>query len=685
MLNLIGTVINASLIPLSAIITYLIFFAYVLDNIFKFLYNKTWLPKIMTKNEIGGIFMVNISLVSSAKTFEPQVKDLTTLVDICLSETGLPVSCEPGTNGLCVEKTLDSVKITYEKTCEFFRGLLILIEREGEEAFTVSDHAHFKFNGEFLDNSRNAVLTVPTVKNMIMYSALLGLDNIFLYNEDTFDVPEDPYFGYFRMPYTKEDVRILNDYAKGFGVRIIPCIQTLAHLGQTLHWPAHRDIRDYADVLLVEEDKTYELIENTLKAWRECVDSDLINIGMDEAYFLGRGQYLDKHGFHSRFELMCDHLKKVTALCKKYHFRPMMWSDMFFSLVFGSGQFDNSAYYSDKQIDPQLMKLIPEEVILVYWDYYTTSKEQYIQVMKKHQQFPNELMFAGGTWKWRGMVPAIDHSHRVTKMALEAAKECNLDNVFTTAWGDNGAEASIYTILPGLCLHAEESYAADHIDERVSSKLKVLTGYTLEEYFALCKPDRTYTNNAVPETNPTKYLFFQDILMGIFDYHVTPDFPAFYADCAAMLHDLAKRESHVNYIFESIACLCDVVSIKCNVGNELKAAYEANDIPAMKAIATDILPEILNRIEIFYRAFKTQWYRENRTGGFDTQDLRIGGLKQRILTAQETILMYVDGKIGHIRELEEKRLPYDGIFGDDRKDINTQCNLWHQIVTTNIL
>lgn len=629
--------------------------------------------------------MLQITLDASSKSFEPQVKALTNLVSLSLTNDGVLVSAASGNNGMIVKKEGQTAHITYEKKCEFFRGILTLMEKQNEESFTVSEKAHFKFNGEFLDNSRNAVLTLETAKNMIMYSALLGLDNIFLYNEDTFDLPEDPYFGYFRMPYTMEDVRELNDFAKDFGIRIIPCIQTLAHLAQTLHWPAHRFIRDYGDVLLVEEEKTYELIENTLKAWRECVDSDLINIGMDEAYFLGRGQYLDKNGFKSRFELMCEHLKKVADLCKKYNFRPMMWSDMFFSLVFGSGQYDNTAYYSDQQIDPELMKLIPEEVILVYWDYYTTSYEQYIQVIKKHQQFPNEIMFAGGTWKWRGLVPAIDHSHKVSKMALDAAKDCNLPNVFTTAWGDNGAEASIYTILPGLCLYAEESYTKDDIDKRVSSKLQILTGYTLEEYFELCKPDRTPYDSAVPETNPTKYLFFQDVLMGIFDFHVAPEYPAFYADCAKKIHKLAERDSKVNYIFESIACLCDVVSLKCNVGNELKSAYEKGDKATMKTIANDTLPKILDSIEVFYRAFKNQWYKENRTGGFDTQDLRIGGLKQRILTAQEMVNDYVDGKMDRIRELEEKRLPYDGLYGDDRRDINTCCNLWHEIVTTDIL
>jgi len=628
--------------------------------------------------------MLNLKLDSSAQKFTKQVENLISLVNVKLCDDGILLSATQGNDGLTVTKEGNSASITYQKECEFFRGILTLMENENKASFSIHEKAEFAFNGEFLDNSRNAVLTIETVKKMIMYSALLGLDNIFLYNEDTFEVPEDPYFGYFRMAYTKEDVRVLNDFAKEYGVRIIPCIQTLAHLNQTLHWEAHSEIRDFADVLLVEEEKTYELIENTLKSWRDCVDSDVINIGMDEAYFLGRGKYLDKHGFKPRFELMCEHLKKVLALCTKYNFKPMMWSDMFFRLIFGDGD-NNAGYYSDEKIDPELLKMIPKDVILIYWDYYTTAEEKYDKQIKKHLEFGNDIMFAGGTWKWRGWVPAINHSHNVTKLALSAARKNGVNSVFTTAWGDDGAEASVFDIIPGLCLFAEESYAEDNIDERVSSKLKALTNYTLEEFFELCQPDMTPTKNMVPETNPTKYLLFQDELMGMFDFHVAPDFPQFYADCAKTIHELAGRDSKVNYIFETIACLCDVLALKADVGIQLKTAYEKGDKKAMETIANKTLPEISERIETFYHAFKSQWYRENRTGGFDSQDLRFGGLKQRILTAEEMINDYISGKIDRIRELEEKRLPYDGQFSDDRKDINTSCNVWRRISTTNII
>ncbi len=621
---------------------------------------------------------LKVTLMESAARFEKQIKLLGAVTDIVCGESGLALSCEKGENGLTVTKKNNAAHIAYEKDVEFFRGLLTLKTRAEEESFSIQEKARFAFNGEMLDNSRNSVLNMKTAKEVIMYSALLGLDNVLLYNEETFEVPEDPYFGYMRMGYTKKDVRELTDFAREFGVTIVPCIQTLAHLAQTLRWACHRDICDAGDTLLVEEEKTYALIENIIKSWRGCVDTDIVNIGMDEAFYLGRGQYMDKHGYKPHFELMCEHLKRVIQICKKYNFKPMIWSDMFFHLVFGG-------YYTDGVIDQELLDMVPEDVILTYWDYYSTDKDKYDRQIKKHLAFKNKIAFAGGAWKWSGIVPSIDHSMNVTKLALEACRENGIDMVFTTAWGDNGAEASIMTILPVLALFAEISYSDADVDQKVSDKLKALTGYDTADFMTLCSLNRTtQTEPIVPHNNPAKYLFFQDPLMGLFDYHVLSSFPAHYAACSKTLDALASRGEKLSYVFDTLAKLSSVLELKCDLGVRLKAAYDADDKPALLQLADEVIPELLARFDTYYEAFRKQWYKESRPGGFDVQDLRFGGLKQRILNAQRTVRAYVNGGIEAVSELKVPRLPFDCRTSDEGCDINVDCNLWDYISTPNV-
>ena len=57
-----------------------------------------------------------------------------------------------------------------------------------------------------LDCSRNAVFTVEKVKAMIRILAKLGLNRLLLYTEDTYEVPELPYFGVYRGRYSREEI-----------------------------------------------------------------------------------------------------------------------------------------------------------------------------------------------------------------------------------------------------------------------------------------------------------------------------------------------------------------------------------------------------------------------------------------------------------------------------------------------
>ena len=76
--------------------------------------------------------MLRITLQPSARAFERQLEKLTNLIDIELVEhNGLLLSCAAGTDGMTVERSEGEVKITYEKKCEFFRGILTLLEHAG--------------------------------------------------------------------------------------------------------------------------------------------------------------------------------------------------------------------------------------------------------------------------------------------------------------------------------------------------------------------------------------------------------------------------------------------------------------------------------------------------------------------------------------------------------------------------
>ena len=97
---------------------------------------------------------------------------------------------------------------------------------------------------------------------MIRILAKLGLNRLLLYTEDTYEVPELPYFGVYRGRYSREEIREIDEYAQIFGIELIPCIQTLAHLHNALKWSEAQKIMDTPDILQVRKEETYESLRS---------------------------------------------------------------------------------------------------------------------------------------------------------------------------------------------------------------------------------------------------------------------------------------------------------------------------------------------------------------------------------------------------------------------------------------
>ena len=147
-----------------------------------------------------------------------------------------------------------------------------------------------------LDLSRNGVMKVEAVKKYADMMSLMGLNQLYLYLEDTYEIDGCSYFGYMRGRYTKEELREVDEYCDLIGIEVIPHIQTLGHMAQYIKWDEGMKYRDTAEVLIAGEDFTYEFIEKTIKSISSCFQTKKIHLGMDEAGNLGSGKYYEKMG-----------------------------------------------------------------------------------------------------------------------------------------------------------------------------------------------------------------------------------------------------------------------------------------------------------------------------------------------------------------------------------------------------
>lgn len=551
--------------------------------------------------------------------------------------------------------------------------------------------------GYMADCSRNAVARVDTLKKLVRQAALMGYHFIGLYLEDTLAIPEEPYFGYMRGAYTKEEIAEVVRYAELFGVEIRPYVETLAHLNQITRYEHYQKFIDTDDILLAGDERTYAFLDHYLKAVSDAFPSRRVNLGMDEAHMVGLGKYLDAHGYQNRVEIIQKHLERVMEICRKYGLQPQMWSDMFFRLAFG-GEY----YVKDKPMADNVK--IPEGLELVYWDYYSADEEHYDDMLRQHRKMTDKVSFAGGVWKWIGFAPHNRYSAVIGKAALSSCRRNGITSVVMTGWGDNGGEASQFSILPGLFEDARLVYE----DDLPEAAFYALTGIREEDYM------RLDLSNPLPEredrvNNAGKFLLYNDVLLGVFDPLAKQLTEGYYADAAKQLgdgccEDVAKQlangyyenaakqleqavrdssGSSLCYVLKTQASLCRVLQDKANLGMVIRAAYGAGDREKLREIAEKAIPQLLEKLDRFYQDFRKQWMSENKAFGFEVQSLRIGGLRQRILEVQQRMEEYLSGELAEIDELEKPVLPFAYCEGADVTTLD--YNRWNYIVTTAVI
>jgi hypothetical protein len=310
------------------------------------------------------------------------------------------------------ERKGNEFSITAKNKAAMIRGFMHLFRNSGD--FCVTEELVFEDFGLMLDCSRNAVYSMDAVKRLIRIGALLGYNFLHLYTEDTYEVTDEPYFGYMRGRYTKEEIKELDAYAKEYGVELVPCIQTLAHLNSIFRWPAYAPINDTRDILLLEDERTYALIEKIFQTIAECFTSRRGNVGMDEAELVSRGKFYDINGPKNRFEIMRKHVAKVMEIADKYGFQCMMWSDMYFKFAFGSYR-DHEATTIDDTADC----LQEAEVGLFFFHFCETFRVDFFELFAQAASFGDEIFFFADLFRCQLTLFALADGRKLVQSVVD--------------------------------------------------------------------------------------------------------------------------------------------------------------------------------------------------------------------------------------------------------------------------
>lgn len=489
-----------------------------------------------------------------------------------------------------------------------------------------------------LDCSRNAVITVSAVARLVKELKRWGYEGLSLYCEDTYEVPEEPYFGAFRGRYSREELKKIDEICCAAGLRFSLSVQTLAHMrGIYRHEPYYSEVIDCNDVLFAGEERTYRLIENMFAALSEALSSKEVNIGMDEPRMLGRGKYLDKHGYVPPETLFMRHLEKVLSLAEKYRLKVSMWGDFLFG-------------HRNEAIDRLIERY---GVRVIYWDYGGTGdgeRARYVKNLQEGKTRFSKLAFAGSDGKFYGLAPHNRFAVSAAKPFFLSCAECGIDDVILTSWGDTGAEVSTFATLPVIAYYG----CCANGDNPLFFEKKFSSFYgDLEAFYLLDSANELGEERGKSLNTSSKYLLYQDVFLGWMDKSVR-EFSALYEGHLKRLAEARGRVgAEFRYLFDTQSALIAALKEKYDLGVRLRGAYRRGDKAELLSLAEKRIPAAGKAVCRYAEKFSEQWLTDNKPFGLEVHEARLGALRYRLERCGKRLLDYLAGKTEKIEELEE--------------------------------
>jgi len=513
----------------------------------------------------------------------------------------------------------------------------------------------FKTFGILFDCTRGNVITVKHFKHWLRRLALMGYNLAMLYTKDAYQLPDEPYFGYMRGAYSLDELKEIDAYAKKLRIEMIGSIQVLGHLEPILRWSAYQQVRDTSSAIMVDEPQTYELVEKMIKFWSEAFSSRRIHLGMDECQDLGRGRFMNEHGYESQFDLYNRHLGKVCTICDKFQLKPIIWSDMYFRYANAKQEY----YDTKSRIPDEVKKAIPKNVRFSYWDYYHREPGIYESMLARTGELNGtKPVMASGIWTWKRFWTDYEMTGATVRPCIQACRKTGTDELIFTLWGDDGGYCEFDSAFAALAWAADYASNEKENEDRAAKLFEAVCGtsYRLQMICgALC-----YTYNGsqdkVVKILPGP-LLWDDPLMGI----AWREFPGYKPELAETLlagfkkimeliepHRADTAAGHLNFAWN----LANVLVLKLELRKMLEHAYAKHDFNTLEIIAERYVPDLIDAIDGLQEAFRVQWKRSFKSFGLELMQIRLGGLSERYRELARVIEEFVAGEIDSIPELE---------------------------------
>lgn len=354
-----------------------------------------------------------------------------------LAQAGLPgirVSSAPLLEKEEYRLTVDESGVLLEASCDegLFRAvtsLWQLLRRDGGRLrhMRISDKPALPRRGYMLDISRGKKPRVDTIKGMIDFLAALKYNEFQLYMEgDCFKYTAYPKETADYDCLTPDDIRELDRYCRERFIDLVPNQNSFGHMYTWLRKPAFHhlglfetedEVPSTLNPLLPE---SFEFVCNLYASLLPCFTSEYVNIGLDEAYGLGRYQIEDYCREKGKDVVFMEWLNKLNDHIRNtYGKKVMFWADMIYNY-------------------PQSYFMVPKDAIALEWGYELIQSQRMTAHCIAYRDAGVRYYVCPSVNTHGALSGRMDVTTFNIRTCAELAVEYGAEGLLLTDWGDGG-------------------------------------------------------------------------------------------------------------------------------------------------------------------------------------------------------------------------------------------------------
>ncbi len=294
------------------------------------------------------------------------------------------------------------------------------------------------------DFSRGQVSTMDNFEDILRFLAEYKQNIYMPYMEDLVQLDNYLDIGEGRGALSKQNIAEMQDIARSYFIDVIPIFQTLGHYENILSHPKYRKFAEFpgAASLNTIDEATDSFLFNMLDEVIPQFESEYFHMGCDESRDVGYGatkRLVEKIG---TAQVHADHYMKVYNKLQSKGKKPMMYGDIILR-------------------HPEILDLIPKDIIIVDWHYRVND---HYPSIKKFKDAGFQFLVSPGLHNWRQSIPNFSNAWlNISKINYEGYLNGALGSI-NSSWGDYGGLNFRELNYLGYAFGAESSWNPDGMD-----------------------------------------------------------------------------------------------------------------------------------------------------------------------------------------------------------------------------